>query len=256
MFLKWDAMTSFTSKFYTLMLIGMLLAGCGFAPSGNSGSSAKTGAQTGSSSVTASQQDGQQDEADEGCSLPNDQLRSLEKGRRSYPLQILIDDRLDAEEIVDVWTAAQKWNEVSPDQPFFEVEQGPIPFQVRQQPKSCHNVPPYVYIFRSGKEDLDIPGFTLSCQAQMGWNLHSIQIESNRQQFLSVVLHEMGHALGLGHSCAQGAVVGKDYRDCKTLVRNHPYFKAVMYPAIPENEVRENLQKNDRQRARCLMSDL
>jgi hypothetical protein len=75
-----------------------------------------------------------------------------------------------------------------------------------------------------------------------------------KQQFMSVTLHEFGHAIGLNHSCAEEK--GKtDYRACETLGADHPYRVALMYPKIHDSKPVTAPQANDIERASCLYED-
>jgi hypothetical protein len=82
-------------------------------------------------------------------------------------------------------------------------------------------------------------------------------------QLKSIVIHELGHAIGLDHSCIQGAGRG-NFASCNGLGLHHPYRVAVMYPTLMINESRslnserpserkEELRLNDRERAACLL---
>ena len=87
-------------------------------------------------------------------------------------------------------------------------------------------------------------------------------IEVNYQDFFatglpqpdlqSVLLHELGHLLGLGHSCEQQATQGKPA--CSGSPQE--YLQAVMFPSLgfdgKNGRVKRSLQQNDQQRVNCL----
>lgn len=69
-------------------------------------------------------------------------------------------------------------------------------------------------------------------------------------QLVSILLHELGHVLGLDHSCrVENEEGGGPY--CEDLREKHPYRLAVMSPAIQTGTKREKLQANDRSRLIC-----
>ena len=81
----------------------------------------------------------------------------------------------------------------------------------------------------------------------------------NSGQATSVILHELGHAIGLDHSCTDGSP-RDDYAGCGGLGADHPYRQAVMYPRLAQTahsggEVKESLQTNDLERMQCLYSN-
>jgi hypothetical protein len=76
-------------------------------------------------------------------------------------------------------------------------------------------------------------------------------------QVESILLHELGHTLGLDHSCAFHRNE-PDWVGCSMLDPSHPYVMAVLYPLISKNEqypdrseIKETLEQNDRDRALC-----
>lgn len=118
------------------------------------------------------------------------------------------------------------------------------------------------------------PGFTVRCKA--GGNLSKQVVLLNPDliplnQLSTVVLHELGHAMGLDHSCQQGGGSNR-FRSCSGIPETHPYRQAVMFPTLRIGETahlsrREagnpalsssgisfdsELRTNDMERARCL----
>ena len=65
----------------------------------------------------------------------------------------------------------------------------------------------------------------------------------------SIFLHELGHLLGLDHTCASQGKQG--HIACSAQI-DQSYFEAVMYPSLGSTMVKQVLNKNDQGRASCL----
>jgi hypothetical protein len=75
----------------------------------------------------------------------------------------------------------------------------------------------------------------------------------------SLLLHELGHVLGLLHSCNGSSTDGTTSPACFTnvgggnvLTVNPQYANAVMFPFLQVEQVRRDLQQNDYDRINCL----
>ncbi len=97
--------------------------------------------------------------------------------------------------------------------------------------------------------------------------LSSAMIDYNYQNFFvgdgakvpdlqSIQLHELGHVVGLAHSCEGGGVEG--IPECSSSPQS--YLDAVMYPAIYFDDNKQGLEriilrKNDMERSNCLYEE-
>ena len=77
-------------------------------------------------------------------------------------------------------------------------------------------------------------------------------------QMQTVVLHELGHSLGLDHSCQSGSG-SSSFIGCDNVNTGDPYHLAIMFPSIQmadpatntPPEIKNNLTDNDQARAIC-----
>ncbi len=98
---------------------------------------------------------------------------------------------------------------------------------------------------------------------------YSAMMEINYQNFFvagkqlpdltSIVVHELGHLLGLDHSCAQTGAGAKPPL-CSGSSLDASYYDAVMYPTVSfkadgNGTVRRSLNSNDQGRANCLYGE-
>jgi hypothetical protein len=105
------------------------------------------------------------------------------------------------------------------------------------------------------------PGVTIRCTQSKNFVVRQVvmlnfELGVKDEQIESVVLHELGHSLGLKHSCSPG-VDAAEYISCLKVqeVKNHPYQEAVMYPIIEVGTIKNKLTENDLERAACILGE-
>jgi hypothetical protein len=226
-----------------------------------------------------------------------DQTGSFMARVQGYPIQIQMDASFTAAQQQLIQQAAADWNQLAQTtigQPVFAVSD-PItidPSVRAMDPHDCSqnfgssNV---LLILRETDEahwesigfSQQVPGATMRCSnggtvseqiTIVNTELSTMTASSDSGTGMSdalakVFTHELGHSLGLDHSCNGNSTVSTaTYATCTGLPASNPYHQAVMYPWIEPDAISGDsaqvrtqsappsyLQDNDRARGGCMM---
>lgn len=104
------------------------------------------------------------------------------------------------------------------------------------------------------------PGVTIRCSAGIAFTAKQVvlinteNMKTNPTIFGTVLLHELGHAVGLDHSCDGSNSGNSAFAGCSSLSTSHEYKEAAMYPFIDSQHLKEDLRANDEERGICAMN--
>lgn len=248
------------------------------------------------------------------CDLvPHDQKGSFMAGLSVFPTTIQADSAFNESERKQIGQAVDQWNRLGHatigrnifELSFSSLETGESEKRLHD-PENCleefGTESSFVIVREASKKNWEslglnsqIPGATFRCENGGKVVRQIVYVKPDlvaSVQVGTVVLHELGHAIGLDHSCQASPAGGSnarlskngkaelDFVSCMKVPTIHPYREAVMFPSIrmpdaisrtrrdganhgeigdshPFNEgpeVKEKLQENDWVRARCRLS--
>jgi hypothetical protein len=210
------------------------------------------------------------------CNLKSDQTGSLNPPLPKKPMKVQIDLTFNFEQRELIKKAINTWNDFTQKnlgEPFFEASENPMPtYAVNGNPSKCDQLQvskdtlPIVAVSSTSRwtalgMDSSVPAVTMRC-IQEGEVLQEIIYVNTSltpiKQLQSIVLHEIGHAMGLAHSCDEQNQDLDSYLNCNKIPSIHSYRDAVMFPTLKSSlaatgapEIKEDLRINDKERAIC-----
>ena len=213
-----------------------------------------------------------QNQVDSCSNLPQDQQATFMAPVPEAPVELLVDSSFTSAQLSGLEQAVGQWNQLGQKLQggsFFSIQSASVPPELLTSNFSSCTVDPgtgtgalYVVNVTDSQTWKNLgfatntPAATVRCyDGSQSLTMQVTYVNPTLvypEQFTSVVLHEMGHMLGLGHSCESGSG-SSGFASCNGLALDNPYVEAVMYPtlSLSQAQTKEQLQANDELRTAC-----